>query len=117
MPAIGDLIKVLTAREGVEATVLVGRDGLLIDGRSAGDLDPERLAALTPNVMAAADGLAEAAARGSSISLVIEYERGTAIVMSLGSDALLLVLVRNDADVSGLLYELRRHRANIAAIV
>lgn len=117
LPGIDDLIRVLASRHGVEASVLMGRDGLLIEGRSVGELDPERLAALVPSLFAAADGLADAAQRGAPVSVVVEYERGAAIVLAAGSDALLLVLVRPEADIGALLYELRLHRSNIASLV
>ena len=37
--------------------VILGRDGLLIDTRTSGDLDGEHLAALTPAVVSAAEDI------------------------------------------------------------
>ena len=96
---------------------MLGRDGLLIDGRTAPDLDAEHLAAITPGVATAAEAVGLEAGRGSLVTSVIEFEHGMAIVSSLSTDAMLLVLVHPSADVGSLLYDLRRHRANIASIV
>jgi predicted regulator of Ras-like GTPase activity (Roadblock/LC7/MglB family) len=117
MPTIHDLVRALAERDGVEAVVVLGRDGLLIDGRTAGDLDGEHLAALTPAVSAAAEAVGDAASRGPLVTAVLEFERGLAIASSLSADATLLVMVHATANVGSLLYDLRRHRASIASIV
>ena len=117
MPTIHDLVRAIAQREGVEAVVILGRDGLLIDARTSGELDGEHLAALTPAIITAGESLGHAAGRGSLITAVQEYERGMAIAFAVSADALLLVLVHSSANVGSLLYDLRRHRANIASLV
>lgn len=117
MPTIHDLVRALAQREGVEAVVILGRDGLLIDTRTAGDLDGEHLAALTPAVSTAAEALGQAAGRGSLVTMVLEHERGHAIISAMSPEALLLVVLHHSAHLGSLLYDLRRHRANIASLV
>jgi predicted regulator of Ras-like GTPase activity (Roadblock/LC7/MglB family) len=117
LPTIHDLVRAIAQREGVEAVVILGRDGLVIDGRTAGELDGELLAALTPAIAASAEALGQAGGRGSMVTAVVEYERGMGIVAGVSADALLLVLVHSSAHVGSLLYDLRRHRANIASLV
>jgi predicted regulator of Ras-like GTPase activity (Roadblock/LC7/MglB family) len=48
---------------------------------------------------------------------VLEHRDGLAIVSVLSADAVLLVLVRPQANVGQLLFELRRNREHIAALV
>ncbi|MBK6842140.1 MAG: hypothetical protein IPG88_07530 [Gemmatimonadetes bacterium] len=48
---------------------------------------------------------------------VLEYERGFAVVCALSAEAVLLVLVHPSANVGSLLFDLRRHRGNIASLV
>ena len=117
MPTIHDLVRALAQREGVEAVVILGRDGLLIDTRTNGDLDGEHLAALTPAIASAVEAMGQSAARGSFVTTVIEFERGHAIVSAVSADALLLLIVHPSAHLGALLYDLRRHRANIASLV
>lgn len=117
MPTIRELVKALGQREGVEAVVLLGRDGLLIDGRTMPSLDAEHLAAHVPSLIAAAEELAVHAQRGPLVTSVLEYERGYAVVSALSNEAVLLVLVHPSANVGALLFELRRHRGNIASLV
>jgi predicted regulator of Ras-like GTPase activity (Roadblock/LC7/MglB family) len=117
MPTIHDLVRALAQREGVEAAVVLGRDGLLIDARTAQDQDAEHLSAVVPALAAAADRLGNAASRGTMITTVLELERGMAVITAISSDALLLLLAHSRADVGALLYDLRAHRANIASLV
>jgi predicted regulator of Ras-like GTPase activity (Roadblock/LC7/MglB family) len=116
LPTIHDLVRALAQREGVEAVVILGRDGLLIDTRTTGDLDGEHLAALTPAIAAAAEKIGQAAGRGSHITTVVEFERGHAVISSVSADALLLLVVHASANLGALLYDLRRHRTNIASL-
>lgn len=117
MPTIRDLVRAIAEREGVDGVVVLGRDGLLIEAQTSGELDGEQLAALAPSLAAAADTLGEAAKRGPLVTAVVEFERGLAVVSALNADACLLVAMRPEADVGPLLFDLRRHRANIASIV
>ena len=117
MPTIRDLVSALRRRDGVDAAIVLGRDGLLIDGATDGGLDPEGLAAHVPPMIAAAMEMSLAAGRGDFGLMVLEFAAGTAIVTALSTDALLLLLLRPTANLAALLYDLRRHRAQIAAIV
>jgi predicted regulator of Ras-like GTPase activity (Roadblock/LC7/MglB family) len=117
MPTIRDLVSVLRRRTGVDAVVVLGRDGLLIDGSAAAGLDPEGLAAHVPPLVGAAGELAHALGRGPFGLSVLEYEHGLAVVAAISADALLLLLVQREANLAQLLFDLRRHRAQIAALV
>ena len=117
MATIRDLVGTIRQREGVEAAIVLGRDGLLIDGQAVGSLDPEGVAAHIPSIINAADELGGAAVRGGIRTAVLEHEGGLAIISVMSDDAVLLVLLRAGADVGSLLYELRRHRGNLASLV
>lgn len=117
MPSIRDLVAAIRRRDGVEAAVVLGRDGLLIDGQAVPGLDAEHIAARIPSIIAPADDLASALSRGALMTAVLEYQRGLAVVSVLSPEALLLVLVRPGANVGQLLFELRRNREQIASLV
>jgi predicted regulator of Ras-like GTPase activity (Roadblock/LC7/MglB family) len=117
MASIRDLVGAIRQREGVEAAVILGRDGLLIDSQVVPGLDAEALAALIPAIIGPADDLGTAAGRGALTTAVLEHENGLAVVSVLSADAVLFVLVRPEANVGQLLFELRRNRQQIAALV
>jgi predicted regulator of Ras-like GTPase activity (Roadblock/LC7/MglB family) len=117
MASIRDLVGAIRQREGVEAAVVLGRDGLLIDSQAVAGVDTEDLAARIPAIIGAADDLGTAASRGPLTTAVLEHRNGLAVVSVLSDDAILLVLVRPQANVGQLLFELRRNRENIASLV
>ncbi|MGH7717761.1 MAG: roadblock/LC7 domain-containing protein [Gemmatimonadaceae bacterium] len=117
MPTIRDLVAALRERDGVEAAVVLGRDGLVIDSQTAPDMDAESVAALVPAVIAAAEEFGEQVGRGRLNTAILEYSEGVGVVSALSPDALLLVLARQGANLGHLLFELRRNREHIATLV
>jgi predicted regulator of Ras-like GTPase activity (Roadblock/LC7/MglB family) len=116
MPAIRDVVQALQRRPGVEAVVVVGRDGLPIDSSGAA-VDAESLAALLPGVLRGADELGAAGARGDFSLGVLEFGAGLAVVSTLNAEASLVVLVRPATNVGGLLFDIQRHRSAIADLL
>jgi predicted regulator of Ras-like GTPase activity (Roadblock/LC7/MglB family) len=117
MASIRDLVSAIRQGQGVEAAVVLGRDGLLIDSQTIPGLDAEDLAARIPAIIGPADDLGAAAGRGPLTTAVLEHRDGLAVVSVLSADAILFVLVRPEANIGQLLFELRRNRAHIAALV
>jgi predicted regulator of Ras-like GTPase activity (Roadblock/LC7/MglB family) len=117
MPTIRELVAAIRQRDGVEAAIVLGRDGLLIDGQAVPNLDAEGLAAHVPSIVVAADDFGTAARRGPLTTGVFEYPEGLVVVSVLSADAVLLVLVQPRANVGQLLFELRRNREHMAALM
>lgn len=117
MASIRELVAAIRQREGVEAAVVLGRDGLLIDSQAAPPLDPERIAALIPPIIGPADELGGALEHGELLTAVLEYRGRVAILASMSSEAILFVLVTPQANIGQLLFELRRNRDHFAALV
>ena len=116
MPSIRDLVEAIRTREGVDAAVILGRDGLLIDSHVAPGVDAEAIAARIPSIVTPADDVGYALDHGALSMAVLEYDQGFAIISVMSAEALLLVLVQPNADLAQLLHELRRHRGSIAAL-
>jgi uncharacterized protein len=117
MPTIRELVAAIAQRDGVEAAILLGHDGMVIDARATNGLNAEHLSAHVPAIVAAAEDLGAHGARGALRTVIAEYEQGVALVSALTADATLLVLVHPAANVGSLLFDLRRQRANIASLV
>jgi predicted regulator of Ras-like GTPase activity (Roadblock/LC7/MglB family) len=107
----------LAQREGVDAVIVLGRDGLTIDATTRDGLDADGLAALVPSVVAACARLGTAASRGDFGMGAVEYAGGVAVVCTLTAEALLAVFVRSNVNVGSLLYEIHRHRPAIASLL
>src|SRR4051794_38759133 len=109
MASIRDLVAALRQRDGVDAAIVLGRDGLPIDSQTIPGIDPEALSARIPMVIQAAEAMGGAAGRGQLLTIVLEHQDGIAILSVLSADSILLVMVRLSANVGQLLYELRRN--------
>ena len=117
MATIHDVVEALGRRDGVEAVIILGNDGLPIDSRTANGADPEVLSALVPNVVQASEQLGHHAQRGALTTGVFEFASGLAIIANLSADAKLLVVARARTNIGPLLYDLTRHRAEIAGLL
>ena len=117
MPSIRDLITAIRQRDGVDAVIVSGRDGLVIDSQVGPGLDVDDLAARVPPIVNAADELGVASSGGELVTAVLEHHGRLAIISVLSADTCLLVLVAPRANIGQLLFDLRRRREHIAALV
>jgi predicted regulator of Ras-like GTPase activity (Roadblock/LC7/MglB family) len=117
MATIREVVEALRSRAGVDGAIVVGRDGLPIDSRTANGVDADNVAALLPAVINGLAQLGEAGGRGEFGTGVLEFGAGLAVVSVLNADALLVLLVRPSTNVGALLFDLRRHRAAIAGLL
>src|SRR5437870_9094874 len=99
MAPIREVVEALGRRAGVDAVVLVGRDGLPIDSHAKNGVDPENVAALLPSLINGMTQLGEAARRGEFGAGVLEFGKGLAVVSVLNADAVLVVLVQPSTNV------------------
>lgn len=117
MPTLRDLTDAVRSRPGVQAAVILGDDGLVIETGDASQSEAESLAARVPAVAMAARQLGQAAGSGEAQLAVVEFERGYGVVLSLSAHAMLFVATSRDANLADLLFDLRRHRSSMAALV
>lgn len=117
MATIRDVVEALSQSSGVDAVLVVGRDGLPIDSRATNGVDAENVAALLPSAIKQMVQLGEAGGRGEFGTAVLEFGKGLAVVAVLNADALLIILVQPATNVGALLFDLRRHRTAIAGLL
>jgi predicted regulator of Ras-like GTPase activity (Roadblock/LC7/MglB family) len=117
MAGIHDVVEALGRRDGVDAVIILGNDGLPIDSHVGDGADPEVLSALVPNVVQASEQLGHHSARGNLATGVLEFAAGYALILNLSADAKLLMLVRPRTNLGPLLYDLTRHRSEIAGLL
>lgn len=117
MPTLRDLIDALQARPETAGAVVLGRDGLVVDAGGLSAEEAEHLAAVAPGIASSGDAIGTAAGYGALTTAVLEFADGLAVASVLSPEVLLVVRLAPDADPSALVYELRRHRARLAALV
>src|SRR4051812_44574471 len=117
MPSIRDLVAAIRQREGVDAAIVLGRDGLLIDSQIGPGLDAEDVAARIPGIIGPADEFGTAIGRGDLLTAVLEHRSGLAIVSVLSPEAILLRHATPRANIGHLLDDLRSNPEHSAALV
>jgi predicted regulator of Ras-like GTPase activity (Roadblock/LC7/MglB family) len=117
MPTIREFTSALRRRQGVNAVLVSGLDGLLIDGASDDALDQHDLAARLPSFLNEAARLGEASRLGNCSTCIVEFADGYAILTALGSDAILSVLVSKSAELGSLLFDIRSQRSLLESLV
>src|SRR6266511_3945535 len=108
MATIRDVVEALSRSNGVDAVVVVGRDGLPIDSRVANGVDADSVAAVLPTAITQMAQLGDAGGRGDFTTAVLEFGRGLAIVAVLNAEALLIFLLQPGTHLGFLFFCPRR---------
>jgi predicted regulator of Ras-like GTPase activity (Roadblock/LC7/MglB family) len=117
MAGLGEVVRDLGTRTGVEAVLVLSADGLPIEHMAKVPFEPEAVAALTATLVQYATRLGLGAGRGAARTAVIDFERGLLIVAQIGTGDSLAILAAPDADMGELLYDLRQHRPALAELL
>jgi len=117
MADLGELVRSLAARPGIEAVLVLSSDGLPIEHSARAEFEPEAVAALTATLVQYATRLGLGAGRGAPRTAVLEYERGIVIVAQMPSGDSVAILAGSDTDVGELLFDLRRNRPALAELL
>jgi predicted regulator of Ras-like GTPase activity (Roadblock/LC7/MglB family) len=101
----------LTTDEGLAVALVVGRDGLLIEGRSrTGDLDLESIAALATRTLPELDRLSRLIGGGALAQLRVRFDRYALLIELLSASDVLVAGVESAAGSERLLDAVARQR-------
>lgn len=117
MPTLRELTEAIQMLPGVKAVVILGADGLLIETHDSAQSHAEAIAARVPAVAVAAGQLGDSAGSGAASLVLLEFQSGYGVILRLSDQVLLFVSAGEQVDLSGLLFDLRRHRSAMAALV
>lgn len=99
---------------GVRLAVLVGRDGLMIEGLAReGKDDMEVIGALMTSGLNSAEALGQEIARGNVVGVLNEYERGLVSVEPMGDFALMVTLFDNASNIGRVRHMVKTARGEI----
>jgi len=116
-PKLRDLLHDLLRTEGVSMAVLVGRDGLVIDGASArSGIDIDVIGAVISTGIGSAEVMGNELKTGSMTQGMLEYENG-AIIMGPAGDAILVAVADAQANLGMVRYQLKKRSPEIAKLL
>jgi predicted regulator of Ras-like GTPase activity (Roadblock/LC7/MglB family) len=99
---------------GVRLAILVGRDGLMIEGLTReGKEDMEAVGAIMTTGLSTAEALGQEIGRGSVVGALMEYEHGLVSVDPLGDFALMVTLSDNASSIGRVRHMVKASRNEI----
>jgi predicted regulator of Ras-like GTPase activity (Roadblock/LC7/MglB family) len=117
MSSMVDLKQTLSrflAIPGVRQAILVGRDGLMIEGMTReGKEDMEAIGAITTTGLSTAEALGQEISRGSVVGVIMEYEHGLVSIDPLGDFALMVTLSDNASNIGRVRHLVKASRNEI----
>jgi uncharacterized protein len=103
-PGVADelrrVLRELSRVTGCRSVAVARRDGLLIVHHLAPDQDPTTMAAIGVATVGAVRGIVEGLEQGEFEQAIIKCSEGTILAAEAGSDAVLIALYGQDADLS-----------------
>ena len=101
----------------VEAAVIVSVDGLPIASLLPGGTEEDRVAAMSAAMLSLGERIASELRRGMLDEVYVKGERGYVVLRSVGEEAVLTVLARQQAKLGLLFLDMRRASDDLATIL
>jgi predicted regulator of Ras-like GTPase activity (Roadblock/LC7/MglB family) len=92
----------------IEASAIVSVDGLSIASALPQEVEEDRVSAMSAAMLSLGERIANELGRGSLNQVYIKGENGYVILMSVGEEAVLTVLAREQAKLGLILLDMRR---------
>jgi predicted regulator of Ras-like GTPase activity (Roadblock/LC7/MglB family) len=101
----------------VEASAVVSVDGLTMASALPAQVEEDRVAAMSAAMLSLGERIANELGRGNLDQVYIKGENGYVVLMSVGSEAVLTVLARQQAKLGLLFLDMRRATEDLAALL
>jgi predicted regulator of Ras-like GTPase activity (Roadblock/LC7/MglB family) len=118
MADLTELLNGFVRVRGVNAALIVGQDGLVlqsVNAPGAEDTDVEILGAMASSGLLPAEEIGEKTDRGRLVQGIYEYERGVVVIEPLGSTAILVVVTTESANLGLLRLQARKAHPDLEA--
>lgn len=101
----------------IEASALVSVDGLIMASDLPVDVEEDRVSAMSAAMLSLGERIAGELGLGILDQVYVHGDNGYVIVMSVGEEAVLTSLARQDAKVGLVLLDMRRAAADLARLL
>lgn len=92
----------------IEASAIVSVDGLTIASALPQGVEEDRVSAMSAAMLSLGERIASELGRGSLAQVYIKGEQGYVVLMSIGEDAVLTALAREQAKLGLIFLDMRR---------
>ena len=101
----------------IEASAVVSVDGLPIATALPREVEEDRVSAMSAAMLSLGERIATELGRGDLSEVQIKGEKGYVILQSLGTEAVLTVLARENAKLGLILLDMRRAAEDLSKLV
>jgi predicted regulator of Ras-like GTPase activity (Roadblock/LC7/MglB family) len=114
---VGRLRDLRVSTPDIEASAIVSVDGLIIASDLPADVEEDRVSAMSAAMLSLGERIAGELGRGMLDQVYIRGDNGYVILMSVGEDAVLTSLARQDAKLGLVFLDMRRAAADLARLI
>lgn len=114
---VGRLRDLQLTTPDVEASAVVSVDGLTIAASLPADIEEDRVAAMSAAMLSLGERIASELGRGVLDEVYIHGNNGYVLLMSVGGEAVLTVLTRQQAKLGLIFLEMRRAAEDLERLV
>ena len=114
---VARLVDMQRSTPDIEASAVVSVDGLTIASALPTNVEEDRVSAMSAAMLSLGERIANELGRGNLDQVYIKGENGYVVLMSVGNDAVLTVLARQQAKLGLLFLDMRRATEDLAALL
>lgn len=100
------VLKSLNDVPGVHQTLIVGRDGFVIN--SMGDMEADSVGAVISTAIGAIEAMGRDCKQGNLFEVMAEYKGGVVIAAPIGEDAVLGIVADGGANLGGIRFSVKK---------
>jgi len=105
------------ASPDIEASAVVSIDGLIIASALPGEVEEDRVSAMSAAMLSLGERISAELGRGSLEQVYIKGGEGFVILSSIGSDAVLTALARQNAKLGLIFLEMKRAAQDLEQVM
>jgi predicted regulator of Ras-like GTPase activity (Roadblock/LC7/MglB family) len=114
MSQLREYLNELVNVEGINSAVVVGRDGFVIDGITAGmSLDADAVGAVISTGIGSSEVMGRELEVGAMTQGMVEFSDGLIVMALLGEDAILAVVADLNANLGNVRFQIKKRIKNI----
>ncbi len=105
------------AAPDIEASAIVSVDGLIMASALPAEVEEDRVSAMSAAMLSLGERIAEELGRGGLNQVYIKGSNGFIVLISVGSEAVLTALARQDGKLGLIFLEMRRAAEDLVKLV
>ena len=117
MASLTELIGELAKVDGVNAVVVVGRDGFVIESSGAVRVDQDAIGAVISSGIGSSEVMGRELKIGELSQTMFEYGQGLIVATLLGRDAILAIVGNDSCNIGNVRYQIKKRSDEITRAI